>query len=149
MTSVEVGSTIKTRVTFDVTEILAGAPIAGDQTLTLQLLGGRVGNRVVEIEGMPTFKLGTDIVLFVAGNGKNVCPLVGWGHGKYLVKEDANDRRYMVRDNAVPLTALAEVQEPLEASAAAVRTRLPVDALSFDEFKTAVRSEKERILHAQ
>lgn len=71
-----------TFVTFKVSEIFKGR-IEG-QEITLRLHGGDLpGSREsVEVVGMPTFEVGQEALLFVAGNGDLGCPIVGWWQGK-------------------------------------------------------------------
>ncbi len=74
------GSYAFTFVTFDVSETLKGE-IDGTQ-LALRFDGGQVGDRVIEYEGMPTFQPGQQVLLFVEGNGKVGCPVLGWWQGR-------------------------------------------------------------------
>ena len=65
---------IVTFVTFKVDETYKGAAAPGQ---TLRFLGGTVGNDTMEVPDMPQFEVGQKAVLFVVGNGKQFCPLVG------------------------------------------------------------------------
>lgn len=69
-----------THVTFEVEETFLG--VTRDRHLALQFAGGTVGNEVFGVAGMPTFAPGERYLLFVAGNGRYGCPLVGWSQGK-------------------------------------------------------------------
>lgn len=130
---------IETRVALRVLETWAGAA-PEEEILKLRLLGGQVGDRVLRVAGMPQFKEGEEMVLFVRGNEREICPLVGWGHGQYRIKVDpATGRRYVERANGVPLTALHEVAEPLANGALMARFRVPAQGLSVAEFRAAVR----------
>src|SRR5206468_12060513 len=57
-------------------------------SLTLRFYGGRAGNVMVQIPDMPTFTPGQREVLFVAGNNRDICPLVGVWQGRYHVRFD-------------------------------------------------------------
>lgn len=69
-----------TYVTFEVEDALKGS--AADSQLTLRFAGAELGGQVFEVRGMPTFELGGRHLLFVEGNGRAGCPLVGWWQGK-------------------------------------------------------------------
>lgn len=69
-----------TYVTFEVEDSLKGA--AADSQLTLRFAGADLGGLVYEVRGMPTFEVGGRHLLFVEGNGRAGCPLVGWWQGK-------------------------------------------------------------------
>lgn len=104
------GFTIVTRVEFKVLEPVTGVPPA---TLVLELWGGRVGKEALVVDGVPQFQVGGEEILFVRGNGRSVCPLVGMMHGRYAVRTDAaSGRRYVARDNGEPLGSVADVSRP-------------------------------------
>jgi hypothetical protein len=69
-----------TLVTLRVDETLKGA--TRDSDLTLRFAGGEVGEDVFEVPGVPRFEPGGRHLLFVVGNRRLGCPLVGWFQGK-------------------------------------------------------------------
>ena len=75
----------RTLVTFGDLTVLKGDVGA---TLTLELYGGRVGAVAQSIPDMPSFTEGERAVLFVAGNGRDICPLVGVWQGRFRVRVD-------------------------------------------------------------
>lgn len=75
-----------TFVTFSDLTVLKGD--VGD-TLTLRLYGGGAAGVVSYIPDLPTFTVGERAVVFVAGNGRDVCPLVGVWQGRFRVRFDA------------------------------------------------------------
>lgn len=94
-----------TYVTFSDLTVLKGD--VGD-TLTLRFYGGEGDGVVVRIPEMPTFNLGERAVLFVAGNGRDVCPLVGVWQGRFNVRFDADRQTDVVETNdRVPVAAVA------------------------------------------
>lgn len=133
---------IFTRVTVEVLEVIAGEPPA---PLVLTLLGGRLGEDELVVEGVPTFAVGDEDILFVQGNGVNFHPLYAVMHGRYPVKHDAaTGRAYVTRNDGVPLADVAEVALPLgETGAPAARLqrrlRAPADALTPAEFAQHIR----------
>lgn len=131
---------ILTRVELDVGEIIAGSP---PPRLVLVMLGGKVGDDELWIEGAPRFAVGDEDVLFVQGNGVNFSPLYALGHGRYSVRRDAAGREFIARSNGVPLEDVAEVSTPLlDASAASLqlRFRSASRALSPAAFVAAIKS---------
>lgn len=110
----EHGKTIITKVALSVKEVIAGVPPAN---VVLEIMGGRVGDEEMVVQGAPRFKVGDEDVLFVRGNGHTIVPLVGMMHGRYhVMKDPSSDRRYMARENKAPLVDTADVAQPAEAS---------------------------------
>lgn len=102
---------IFTEVELQVTEVIAGNPPAN---LTLEMLGGRVGNQELTVEGAPQFHVGDEDILFVSGNGQNLSPLRGMMYGRYpILKDAATGRAYVARADREPLRSTAEVSVPL------------------------------------
>ena len=71
-----------TFVTFEVEHVMKGAVAQGGQ-ITLRFVGGPDGKgRRLRVSGIPEFVPGDRDVLFVAGNGLRMCPLVGCEQGR-------------------------------------------------------------------
>jgi len=68
-------------------------------TFTVRLSGGAAGAVAVRIPDMPTFTLGERALLFVAGNGRDVCPLVGVWQGRFRLRFDPVRGTEIVEDN--------------------------------------------------
>lgn len=134
------GSLIFTRVELEVAEVVAGTPPA---QLTLEMLGGRVGEQELTVEGAPRFQVGDEDILFVSGNGRNLSPLYGMMHGRYPVLKDATTgRAFVARSNLAPLRSTAEIGQPMgERTAAAQRSPLAAaDALTPEEFIRQIKA---------
>ena len=101
---------IKTFVTFAVERTLKGAD---RREVTLEFLGGTVGEESLVVTGMPRFERGAADYLFIERNGVQFCPLVAVRHGRYRLLRDAGGREFIARDNSVPLTDVAQVVLPL------------------------------------
>ena len=101
---------IITKVELDVREVISGTP---PQPLVLQLLGGKVGDEEMVVDGVPKFKVGDEDVLFVHGNGRQFCPLVALAYGRFPIKRDDKGRAYMARANGVPLMSEQDVVKPM------------------------------------
>lgn len=127
------GQAIETLVTLHVEKTLKGSP---GSDVTLHFLGGKVGHRTLSVHGMPTFHVGDREIVFVANNGRTICPVLAAGHGRYHVRHDAAaNREIIVRDNGKALTSTDEISVPLEAA-----TPQAAPALSRDSFETKIES---------
>jgi hypothetical protein len=132
---------IFTLVEFERQEVLKGE--AG-VSVTLQFLGGTVGDVTLEIAGVPKFNAGDREFLFVEGNGVQFCPLVGVFHGKFGVRKDEKTGRdILLMHNGNPLRDVAEIGtgEGAEFGPKRAKLSIPEDRapMSADDFKTKVR----------
>lgn len=133
------GRVIETFVGFTVEKALKGNP---GPTMTLQFLGGTVGQDSLRVAGMPQFKVGQHEILFVTGNGTQFCPLVRFGHGRYRIRTDAaTHRRYMTRNDGAPLNSVNDVQAP-ERGVHAMTA--PQTAMTPDDFEAQIATEVAR-----
>lgn len=139
------GSVIKTFVTFSIERTLKGV---AQKEVTLQFLGGTIGDERLEVSGMPTFQLGAREIVFVQKNGTQFCPLVAMMHGRYRVLRDAataSDR--VARDNGAPLTDPTEVELPFSGVPDAVRSANSASlarALTPELFESHIAREVDR-----
>ena len=139
-----VGEVLRTRVTFVVETTLKGRHEGG---LTLEFLGGAVGELSLEVSGMPRFEPGAQDIVFVTAGTPAICPLVAMGHGRYRILRDAQGAEFVARDNGLPLHRIEDVALPLLAPAAVpVAARPPGGRpLSPAEFAGHVRRTAARI----
>jgi hypothetical protein len=131
---------IVTNVELEVKEVIAGKP---PEPLVLRVMGGKVGDREMILEGAPQFKVGEESILFVQGNGRQIYPLVAMMHGVYPVKREADGREFITRSNQVPLQDTAEVIQPMTTGGAAElqrRMRNPGEALTPAQFVQQIRA---------
>ena len=129
-----------TEVTFSVLEALKGEVGA---ELTLQFLGGPAPDGpTLAVEGMPEFAVGDRAVVFSTGNGIVACPLVGWWQGLYRLFYDAGQDAFTVADHTGrAVTGIAGGVGRMVASVSDAENDEAVpDALTLDEFRTAVRA---------
>lgn len=135
------GKVIMTKVALDVREVIAGTP---PTPAVLEIMGGRIGDEEMRVQGAPRFTVGEEDVLFVRDNGRTIVPLVAMMHGRYpVMKEAATGRRYMARDNKTPLSDTAEVALPAAEGAlpAAVRAaKGAAQAMTPDEFSKRIKA---------
>ncbi|MEM7050539.1 MAG: hypothetical protein AAF604_12815 [Acidobacteriota bacterium] len=97
-----------TFVTFEVERTLKGDFPRGG-SLTLRFGGGETKDDQTIIHGIPRFALDGRHVLFVAGNGQGVCPLVGWSQGKLDLRRHPETGEEILTDNdGWPLIGFAD-----------------------------------------
>ena len=136
------GSVIKTFVSVAVDKVLKGA---AQKDVTLEFLGGTIGDETLAVSGMPKFSVGADEYVFVQRNGVQFCPLVAVMHGRYKIMRDAvQAREFVARDNGTPLTDVAEVELPMSQLPAAVRTATAARGLAPAAFEASIVSEVQR-----
>lgn len=111
-------------------------------SFTLELTGGVTDDgRVLSIPDMPQFTVGERAVLFVAGNGRDLCPLVGVWQGRFRVVHDP--------DSGVDVVQRSDGARVTGLEGRALRTTRSVAAgnerpLSLPEFETLIREELAR-----
>lgn len=132
---------IHTLVELTVTQVIVGQP---PSPLILRMLGGRVGDEVMEVEGSPQFTVGEDKILFVRGNGRQFIPLTAATHGVYPILRDGTGREYVARANTAPLRSTAEISQPLSEAPTRLRAEQVASALTpsafIDQIRAAVSS---------
>ncbi len=101
---------IFTLVEIEVLEVISGTP---PQPLVLEMLGGRVGEDEMVVQGMPMFTVGQEDILFVRGNGRQFYPLTAAMHGRYPIHRKPGARAQVARSNQLPLHDTAEVALPM------------------------------------
>jgi hypothetical protein len=133
---------IFTWVEFQTEEVLKGT--AGP-SVTLQFLGGTVGDVTLAVTGVPRFRAGDRVILFVEKNGTQFCPLVGVFHGKFgLRKDETTNRDLVIMHDGKPLRDVAEIGTGDGAELGPKRARLSIAAdrepMSGDDFRAKVRA---------
>jgi hypothetical protein len=106
---------IGTLVELDVKEVIKGTP---PSPLVLDLVGGKIGDRQLIIDGAPKFTVGQESILFVKGNGRQIIPLVGMEHGFYPVRRDKRTGQDQVtRSGGKLIYSEKELSQPDSATA--------------------------------
>lgn len=135
---------IYTHVELEVRQVIAGEP---PSTVVLRLLGGRVGDRELVVDGMPALRVGEECILFVKGNGRMLCPVYAMSYGAFPVKEDpATQRRYVTREDQTPLASVDEISQPLGTTAAdlpAAERMAPARGMTPDEFVRQIQAVRQ------
>lgn len=130
---------IGSRVELDVVEAIKGTP---PSPLVLDLVGGRVGDKELTIEGMPKFQVGEENILFVKGNGRQIIPLVAMMHGKYNIRRNKlTGRDEVFRHNGDPLYDGQDLARAASTpDAASSRTANAANPLTASDFATRIRN---------
>jgi hypothetical protein len=124
------GGEIYTYTTIRVSEGLKGA--RKGQTIVVRQIGGQVGDLASIVPGMPSFKSGEEVVLFLSANDKAGHPWVmGLEQGKYTIASD-NSGKKRVRRNTSELNLVDRGSD--------VTGALPEEA-PLDLFLNEVRQE--------
>lgn len=117
-------------------------------TVELEFLGGRVGAHELTVPGQPQFRMGDRDILFVQGNGRQMCPLVHAMFGRYPVTAGAaGEAPTVARIDGVPLAAVADVAQPLAAPgvAAPLRALKRGAALSVEAFEAEIIAQAQAL----
>ena len=89
---------VYTEVTFGRLEVLKGR--VDGTSVTHRFAGGTLGNRTVEVVGVPSFAKGRRYVLLANPSLDWLCPAVGWWQGCYGVGTEAETGEEIVLDAA-------------------------------------------------
>ena len=134
------------RVIFTLVECEAHEVLKGNgiKSVTLQFLGGSLGEVTMEVSGVPKFNVGERVILFVEKNGIQFCPLVGVFHGKFgLRKDEKTGSDIVLMHDGKPLRDVAEIGAGEDAQFGPRRQTITIptnrEPLSADDFKAKVR----------
>ena len=131
---------ISTRLVLEIREVIKGTP---PSPLVFDLIGGRIGQDELVIEGLPRFHAGDESVLFLHGEQRKMFPLVALMHGVYpIVREARSGEAYVLRSNGQPLYSAQDVSKPMTAPAAGKPQNSPARSLTAAGF---IRQIRERI----
>jgi hypothetical protein len=117
---------IWTFTSFTVEDSWKGAPSGAAQQLTVRLLGGAVGNLSSTVSGVPRFRPGEEVILFLQATARGDYSIVSWVQGTFRIHRDARTGSELV----VQDTAAFDTYDPAtrEFDAEGIRN-LPVAAL--------------------
>ena len=65
----------------------------GGASYTVRTRGGTVDGESVVVHGMPRFDVGKQYIVFLRGNERLVCPVVGWRQGCFHVRRESADQQ--------------------------------------------------------
>jgi hypothetical protein len=99
--STESGPAIVTLVTFRVERTLKGKLGA---ELSLEFLGGRVGEEVLEVVGAPRFEVGQRDVICAQVDDRYVSPITGFNQGRFRINRDGTSgHEYVTTSSGFPV----------------------------------------------
>src|ERR1700677_4949641 len=113
--------------TFEPSEIWKGS---SPQRVSVRLLGGRVGNLTSNVSGVPRFKAGEEVVLFLTPTTLGDFSVVSWVQGTFRIHHDQRTGEDMVAQDS----ASFETFDPLTRKFAASGIR----DLSLQELRSQV-----------
>jgi hypothetical protein len=76
---------IWTFTTYEPTEVWKGS---AQSRVRVRLLGGRLGNLTSNVSGVPRFRTGEDVVLFLAPTTRGDFSVVSWVQGTFRIRHD-------------------------------------------------------------
>jgi hypothetical protein len=76
---------IITNVTLKVEKYLRNYSDTSSQEITVQTLGGTIGNSTMDIEGAASFTQGEHVIVFLKKKNIDVFTIYGWAQGKYSI----------------------------------------------------------------
>jgi hypothetical protein len=126
-------------VELEVKQVIVGTP---PSPLVLEVLGGKIGEREMYIEGAPRFTVGEEAIFFVQGNQTQIFPLARMMHGLYpILKDKTTGREFVARSNGEPMTDVTEVSEPMhrEPEPATALARSAKTPLAPNDFVSQIR----------
>ena len=106
-------------------------------TDALTMLGGTMGSESLAIAGAPTFQRGNRYLIFIAGNGSVMFPLVGGYQGIFQIRKDELTGVSRVHDHAG--RSVVRLPGETDAHLSDRRETVPADAMSEATFIDAIR----------
>jgi len=123
------GRPIVTFVVIDAERTLKGTPRA---QIVLRLLGGRLGEREMTIEGGPQFAIG-DRALLCVREGRTVSPIVGLWQGRFPIARGPDGVDRVTLPDGRAFADIAEIGAPARVASAA-----PIQTLTLEQFELEV-----------
>ncbi|MGE0864632.1 MAG: hypothetical protein AB7P34_12095 [Vicinamibacterales bacterium] len=131
---------IITRVTVEVEQTLKGS---APKTLTVDVVGGTIGDVTQRVFHVPDFRVGDRDVLFLNNAPHAVSPLVGSDQGRFrVVRESATGTPRILTVGFAPLVAVAHIGA---ASEGTPLVRSMSAAMSLADFATVIRDRARQL----
>ena len=124
------GGEIWTFTSFEVEDAWKGAPSGAAQQVIVRLLGGSVGNLSSTVSGVPRFRPGEEVILFLQPTARGDFSIVSWVQGTFRVHRDTHSgAEIVVQDTAAfdtydPATRQFNAEGIRNLSVAALRLRV-------------------------
>lgn len=123
------GGDIWTLTSFEVTETWKGSATS---QITVRLLGGTVGSLTLTVSGVPRFRAGEDVTLFLEPTKRGDLTVVSWQQGTFRIVRDPRTGLEIVRQD----TAAFETFDPHTRSFKATG----IHDVPLEEFRAQVRA---------
>ena len=104
---------IWTLTTFEVEEVWRGSASA---RITVRLLGGRLGNLTSNVPGVPRFRPGEEVVLFLEATQRGDFTVVSWEQGTFRIGRDVPTGGQNVTQGSASLARFDPVARKFEAT---------------------------------
>src|SRR5271154_2468761 len=92
---------IWTFTSFEVEDSWKGVPTGALQQVTVRLLGGSAGNLTSTVSGVPRFRPGEEVILFLQTTTRGDFSVVSWAQGTFRIHRDARSgAEIVVQDTA-------------------------------------------------
>ena len=91
----------------------------------VRLLGGRLGNLTSSVSGVPHFRAGETVILFLEPTPRGDFSIVGWEEGTFRVKQDARSAEPAVTQDTAEFATFDPATRRFEAAGIA---RMPLSA---------------------
>jgi hypothetical protein len=88
---------IWTFTTYEPTEVWKGST---QSRVSVRLLGGRIGNLTSNVSGVPRFRTGEDVVLFLVPTTRGDFSVVSWVQGTFRIHRDQRTGEDMVTQDS-------------------------------------------------
>jgi hypothetical protein len=124
------GGEIWTFTSFEVEDAWKGAPSGAAQQVIVRLLGGSVGNLSSSVSGVPRFRPGEEVILFLQPTARGDFSIVSWVQGTFRIHRDTRSgAEIVVQDTAAfdtydPATRQFNAEGIRNLSVAAMRLRV-------------------------
>ena len=117
-----------TFTSFEIESSWKGAPPAA--RITVRLLGGRVGNLTSSVSGVPRFRPGEKVVLFLEPSSRGDFSVVSWMQGTFRIRRDARTGKESVTQDTAAFATFNPGKRQFENSG--------VQGLALDTFRAQV-----------
>lgn len=124
------GRAIVTVVTFRVERLHKGA---SQGEISLEFLGGRVGDVSLEVSGVPRFNVGQEDVICAVTAGPQVSPIAGFNQGRFRINRDVTTgRRYVTTHDGLVITGVQALGRR------ELTAKSPSEGMTLEQFEQAI-----------
>jgi hypothetical protein len=122
---------IWTFTTFEIEETWKGVPVGAAAQVTVRLLGGSLGNVTSTVSGIPRFRPGEEMVLFLEPSVRGTFSIVSWAQGTFRIHRDMRTGQEIVIQDTAAFDRFNPATRQFESGASSYQ--------SIDYFRLQVR----------